>query len=189
MNIALFGGTFDPPHLGHALVADTLIARDVVDAVWFVPVHTHPWADRYSKKKLTKYTDRVHMLQLITHDKSQIIAHFKQVSFTYDTLEYFSAKHPEHQFSWVMGSEYLSRFDDFLKGHPLLSKYHFYIYPRSGYSLDESLKKTNMTFLHEFPQVVISSSAVRAAVHNGADIDALVESGVAQYIDQKNLYK
>lgn len=206
MKIALFGGAFDPPHIGHKIVADSLIANKIVDAVWFVPVFKHPWADRYGKHELAKYEDRVAMLELtinsisntgvdnrannavISGAKKQKVAHYKAVSFTYDTLEYFSKKHPEHEFSWVMGSEYLGRFDDFLKGHPKLLGFTFYVYPRSGFVLAESLQKKNMIFLSGMQEIAASSTEIKKRIAARTPLAGLVVDGVEQFIIENGLY-
>jgi len=60
MQIALFGGTFDPPHLGHYQVVKELLQRQVTDAVWFVPVKNHPFA-----KKMTAANHRLAMLEIL----------------------------------------------------------------------------------------------------------------------------
>jgi nicotinate-nucleotide adenylyltransferase len=193
MKIALFGGAFDPPHLGHKLVAESLVTEKIVNEVWFVSVFKHPWADRYGKNNLTSYEDRVAMLELISQNPKVKVAHFKEVSFTYDTLAYFSKKHPEHEFSWVMGSEYLSRFDDFLVDHPRLSDYSFYIYPRAGYEFNQTLKKSNMIFLTDMPEIEISSTDVRKLLFLEKSIEnkeasKLLNSDVREYISKNNLY-
>lgn len=190
MKIALFGGAFDPPHLGHRVVADSLIKNKIVDEVWFVPVYKHPWADRYNKHKFVSYEDRVVMLDLTVGDiKGAKIAHYKDISFTFNILEYFSKKHPDHDFSWVMGSEYLGRFDDFLKGHPQLIDYPFYIYPRAGFEFNEDLKKQNMTFLYDMPEIEASSTEVKKMVKNNNDFSNLVTDSVKDFIEENNLYK
>lgn len=189
MKIAIFGGAFDPPHIGHKLVADSLLLSEIVDEVWFVPVFKHPWAQRYGKQELTDYEDRVKMLELtIDGAKRQKVAHYKEVSFTYDTLQYFTEQVPEHEFSWVMGSEYLGRFDDFLKGHPKLLDYRFYIYPRAGYEFKENLKKINMKFLYDMPEVTASSTHIKQLIQNFQPINGLVLQEVADYIESKQLY-
>lgn len=207
MNIALFGGAFDPPHIGHKIVADSLIENKIVDEVWFVPVFQHPWADRYGKRQLAEYELRVEMLELTIQSlhaqgaqqknklvvlntaKKQKVAHYKDVSFTFNTLEYFSKLHPEHIFSWVMGSEYLDRFDDFLKGHPQLIDYPFFVYPRAGHPFNEALKKKNMTFLHDMTEVSASSTETKELVKTHKDFSALVVPEVHSFILKKNLYQ
>lgn len=198
MKIALFGGAFDPPHLGHRIVANSLIKNKIVDEVWFVPVFMHPWADKYGKHSLTDYEDRVLMLELTIQtnlneeekrfSEKQKVAHYKDISFTFNTLEYFSKNQPDDEFSWVMGSEYLDRFDDFLKGHPQLIDYLFYIYPRAGFNFDEKLKKQNMTFLYDMPKIKASSSEVKTLVKDGDKISKLVSESVDQFIKEHRLY-
>lgn len=204
MKIALFGGAFDPPHIGHKVVADSLILNNIVDEVWFVPVFKHPWADRYGKHHLAEYKNRVAMLELsITApnptrqiaaaeqravSQKQQVAHYKDVSFTFNTLEFFSEQFPEHEFSWVMGSEYLGRFDDFLKGHPQLVEYQFYIYPRAGYPLDEKLKKENMIFLRDMPEVTASSTEIKQHFRNGNILKKLMLEPVLEFAIHSKLY-
>lgn len=187
MKIVIFGGAFDPPHLGHKFVADSLISGDIVDEVWFVPVFKHPWADRYDKRKLVDYDLRVKMLESMIGGE-QKVAHFKDVSFTYDTLTYFQNKFPEHTFSWVMGSEYLGRFDDFLAGHPKLLDFHFYVYPRAGSSFEEKLLKKNMTFLEGMQEVEVSSTEIKKRIGEGKDIGNLISKSVERFIEENKLY-
>ncbi len=186
MKIGLFGGAFDPPHTGHKIVADSLIHNKVVDEVWFVPVFEHPWAKRYGKEIMTPYQERVHMLEFIVGEH-QSVEHFKDVSFTFPTLEYFKNKYPEHQFSWIMGSEYISRFEDFLSGHPGLKNYTFYVYPRKGFPLENVY--SFMVPLHQMKEIEISSTMVRNAVKSNEAIDNLVPEKIKKIIKEKNLYK
>jgi nicotinate-nucleotide adenylyltransferase len=193
--IAIFGGAFDPPHLGHKFVADSLINSNIVDEVWFAPVFKHPWADRYDKRKLVDYDLRVEMLEAMIGEEAdggvsakQKVAHFKDVSFTYDTLIYFQKKHPEYTFSWVMGSEYLGRFDDFLAGHPKLLDFHFYIYPRAGCDFDQNLLKENMTFLEDMEEIEVSSTEVKQRIKSGLSIESLVSEEVEEIIKENRLF-
>ncbi|NCN51135.1 MAG: nicotinate-nicotinamide nucleotide adenylyltransferase, partial [Candidatus Pacebacteria bacterium] len=168
--VALFGGAFDPPHKGHSQVA-TVVTQDFIDEVWFVPVFKHPWAAKYGKEVMAPYEDRKAMLELIL-GKNQKIAEYKEVGYTYPTLQYFEEKYPDTHFSWIMGSEYISRFDAFLEGHPQLANYTFYMYPRKGYPLDNLFP--NMVGLFGMTEVAVSSTLVRDTVLSGADLDAFV---------------
>jgi nicotinate-nucleotide adenylyltransferase len=183
MHIALFGGAFDPPHLGHSQVSVSLLKVGLVDEVWFVPVYEHPWASRLGKKMLS-YQDRLGMVRLVLQPGEKV-AEYHSVSFTYDTLEYFAQQHPNWQFSWVMGSEYLGKFDDFLTGHPRLLDYHFFIYPRDGFAFEPLYD--NMTALRDMEEIHISSSLVRQAVRDNQSIDGLVQPVIEQYIKEHNL--
>ncbi len=185
MKIALFGGAFDPPHLGHQRVAEEIIAQQLVDQVWYVPVYIHPWEARYGKLDMVPYEQRLEMVKLMLPSQTQL-QEFREVSFTYPTLVYFSQKYPEHDFSWLMGSEYLDRFDDFLAGHPRLIDFQFFIYPRTGHPL--APLQSNMTPLTEVEEVAISSSDVRERIQTGQSIFQLVHPAVAAYIQEHQLY-
>ena len=65
MKVALFGGVFDPPHLGHQRIAEEMIAHSIVDEVWYVPVYEHPWEDRLGKWQMADYEHRKKMVELI----------------------------------------------------------------------------------------------------------------------------
>lgn len=182
--VALFGGAFDPPHKGHSQVA-SVVTTDFIDEVWFVPVFKHPWAEKYGKEIMEPYQDRLAMLELILEEK-QKIAEYTEVSFTYPTLQYFENKYPDIHFSWIMGSEYIARFDAFLEGHPQLADYTFYMYPRKGYPLENLYP--NMIGLHGMKEVEVSSTLVREAVIANTPITDYVVPAVAEYIKEHGLY-
>ncbi|MFZ1721250.1 MAG: nicotinate-nicotinamide nucleotide adenylyltransferase [Microgenomates group bacterium] len=186
MHIALFGGSFDPPHIGHQLVANALIEHALVDEVWFVPVFKHPWAKSMNKVKLAPYATRLKMLKQII-GPSQKIAEFKKTSFTYDTFAYFENKHPDWAFTWVMGSEYIPKFNNFLKDHPQLITKPFYVYPREGHSFEGAY--SNMTTLKKFPTVKASSTQVRELISSEKSVSKLVNPQVEKIIKDENLYK
>ena len=185
MTIGLFGGAFNPPHIGHKQVADYLIAESIVDEVWFVPVYKHPWAARYGKFEMTDYEVRVAMLEQMC-GQSQRVAHFRDVSYTYDTLTYFSEKHPEHEFKWVMGSEYLPKWDDFLSTHPKLSDFEILVYPRAGAGFEDL--RANMTSLPNAPEVQASSTQIRESIKTARPYLHLLHPDVAAHIETSNVY-
>lgn len=185
MHIGLFGGTFDPPHRGHQQVSQALLEQQLVDEVWYVPVFQHPWAERL-QKKFAPYEHRVAMLELIL-EPNQKVAHFKHVSFTFDTLEFFSKQYPQHIFTWIMGSEYLPKFKDFLVGHPGLALHPFYIYPRAGAAKQPLY--SNMTLLDQVPEVAVSSTQVREHLQAGQPVEDLLDQKVIKYVENNRLYQ
>lgn len=187
MHIALFGGAFDPPHYGHKLVATTLIEKKVVDEVWFVPVFEHPWAKQLGKSFMSDYTHRFHMITLLCTSNKLKTNEFRGVSYTFDTLEFFSKKFPRYHFSWVMGSEYLPKFDAFLGMHPGLAKYRIYIYPRAGHAMTGL--RENMIGLHDVGEIDVSSTLVRCQVAANQAISHLVPGSIEAYLSKHNLYQ
>lgn len=186
MKVALFGGAFDPPHLGHQQVGREMIAQNVVDGVWYVPVFEHPWAERLNKWQMVAYEHRRAMVELILFPGAKLME-YQAVSFAYPTLEYFSAKYPAHEFSWVIGSEYLPSFADWKFADKVLSEFGVYVYPRSGFPLQPLV--AGMTALTGFPEMKISSTEFRQKYQAGEDVTKLVDAKVLEYIRKNKLYK
>jgi nicotinate-nucleotide adenylyltransferase len=187
MHIALFGGAFDPPHNGHQLVATTMIRKNIVDQVWFVPVFEHPWAKQLGKNFMSDYAHRLHMIKLLCIEDSIKTQEYRGVSYTFDTLEFFSKKYPQHTFSWVMGSEYLPKFDAFLSMHPGLASYRIYIYPRAGHPM-VGLRE-NMIGLAHVGEIDVSSTRARTLASDGHTISHLVPMAIEAYITKHALYQ
>jgi nicotinate-nucleotide adenylyltransferase len=177
MHIALFGGSFNPPHLGHLAVGRDLLTSKKVDEVWVIPSFKHPFG-----KELASFEDRMAMCHLLFDSlgaKVKMSEVEKKINntngWTITTLQYLIDQFPEHQFSWVMGSDLLqatSKWKDFDKIKKLASIISI---PRLGY---EKSKLPN-----------ISSTQVREAVASGKDISSLVSPEVMKYIDEKGLYR
>lgn len=190
MHIILFGGAFDPPHLGHQSIAEELLRQNIADEVWFVPVGVHDFA-----KKMSAPEHRVAMLKMILTDPQMKIEKHEleidRVGYTHETLDALSAKHPEHTFSWIIGSDNLGQFNTWKDGRgndyqAMLRDYRFYVYPRAGFSFEPLYD--NMVALEHFPQWTYSSTEVREAVKKGESIESFVDPQVADYIAKHQLY-
>ncbi len=187
MQVALFGGAFDPPHLGHQFITTTLLTQNLVDEVWYVPVKQHPFG-----KQMSADTARLDMLRLIVPESDPRIKietyelEKSGISYTLETFQYLSQKYPEHTFSWVIGSDNLPTFYKWLDIHQQLLDYPFFVYPRQGFAMVPLYP--NMTPLSGVKEVVLSSTQVRAAAKSGSSLTGLVDPAVAQYIEQHQLY-
>lgn len=187
MRIALFGGGFDPPHVGHQFIAQTLLDRDIAEEVWYVPVKHHHFG-----KQVSPDEHRLAMLELILPpgDSRQKIETYELsqtgINYTFDTLEHLSRQYPQHQFSFVIGSDNLSGFHRWLSVHPMLLKYPFYVYPRKGFPMEPWYK--GMIALQKVKEVQVSSSQIRELVQAGKPITDLVDPQVEAYIKEHHLY-
>src|SRR3990167_5347941 len=109
MNIAVLGGSFDPPHIGHYLVIRQLLdIRTDIDKVLLVPAYQHQW-----KPSFTTVADRLIMVKSLLQEKTEIseieIAR-KGVSYTIDTVK--AIKHQtKGNIYWIVGSDILGEFD------------------------------------------------------------------------------
>ncbi|HEY1694771.1 MAG TPA: nicotinate-nicotinamide nucleotide adenylyltransferase [Polyangiaceae bacterium] len=181
MNVAVFGGSFNPPHVAHAMACRIVAARDDVDRVLVVPAFRHPFA-----KELAPYADRVAMCRIATNgvadvEVSTLEADLGGESRTLRTLEWLVANHPGWNLRLVIGADILAEthkwfgFDAIVRLAPPL------VLARAGVDTPGA-----------GPQVLpdVSSTLVRDAVARG-DWDGLrplLPPGVLAYIRENGLY-
>lgn len=103
--IALFGGSFDPPHLGHLLAAAFVLATEPVGELWFVPVFRHP----FGKPLVGSYEHRLALCEKIAAQLTGArVSRAEEESGetrTVDLLEWLRRKHPDARFALVLGSD------------------------------------------------------------------------------------
>ncbi len=181
MNVAVFGGSFNPPHVAHVLVPPLVQATHDVDRVLVVPTFRHPFA-----KDLAPYEDRVRMCELAMGgagdvEVSRVEEELGGESRTLRTLEHLAAQHPDWHMRLVVGSDILAEaprwfgFDAIQKLAPLI------VLHRAGIDAPAAGKVL-------LPDV--SSTQVRGAIARGAwgEILELVPSKVIAHIRAKRLY-
>jgi nicotinate-nucleotide adenylyltransferase len=181
----LFGGSFDPPHRGHAQVADAVLREGLADEVWFVPCGAHPFGRELSAPK-----HRVAMVELILRPNVSVCtfeADKAMPSYSIETLEHLSRLHPQRAFAWLMGSDLLPSFDEWHQFDKLLARWPVYVYPRRGHPFDPLY--AGMTALRSLPEIDVSSTAVRRRLAEGTSITDLVEPEVETYITTHGLYR
>lgn len=113
MQIAVYGGSFNPPHIVHAMVASWLIWSRIVDEVWLVPVYHHAF-EGMQEKKLVDFQQRMlwcSQMSVISEKirVCDIESHLPTPSYSIDTLQALQRQHPEHQFRLVVGSDVVSQ--------------------------------------------------------------------------------
>jgi nicotinate-nucleotide adenylyltransferase len=179
--IAVFGGSFNPPHVAHVLAVSFVLATADVDRVLVVPTFQHPFA-----KALASYEDRVHMCTLAMGwlprvEISRVEEELGGDSLTLRTLEHLHAKLPDARLRLVMGADLMLesskwfRFDDVCKLAPPLV-----------------LGRASVTGV-DAPRALlpnVSSTEVRALFARGAwsELEPLVPREVLAYAKAKGLY-
>ena len=115
MEIALFGGSFDPPHVGHLLAAAYVLATEPVDELWFVPVAGHP----LGKPLQAPFEHRAELCELAIADLglrrarvSRVEAELGGEGRTVDLLEHLHRAHPQHRWALVLGYQAAKSRDD-----------------------------------------------------------------------------
>lgn len=191
MNICLFGSAFDPIHLGHQTIAVQMLEKKLCDEVWFVPVNQHPFG-----KKVEANGRRVEMIEAVIRNQ---VSEFREKmkistyelekegkSYSFETLEFLSSRHPDIQFSWLMGSDNLEHFHLWKDYKLILKKYGVYVYPRKGF--DFSPFYEGMIKVEDVPEIEISSTMIREKLQKEESISGLVHPEVERYIAFNKLY-
>jgi len=185
MRVALFGGSFNPPHVAHQLVALYVLETAPVDALWFVPAYEHAFG-----KPLAAFEDRLAMCELAAAalgPRAQVSDVERAIggrSLTLQTVRRLRELHPSHAFSLVIGSDVLRDVPNWYGGDELARAVPFIVVGRPA---DESAQDGAASPAVTMPDV--SSTAVRAALAAGKPADGLVSRAVLDYIRRKGLYQ
>ncbi len=190
MKIALFGGTFNPPHAGHVHVVNQLSER--FDEVWIV-VAADP---NKTEKPYVPPEHRLKMAELAfgSIPKVKIVdIELKRagVSYTIDTLRQLQADFPNREFWWVVGSDLVADFPRWKESDALSKSVPFLVVSRPGFPLDSAqLKRFQRVDLLADGGVDASSTQLRSLLNLGKKADAKkqVPDAVFDYVIQNRLY-
>ena len=192
MKIGIFGGSFDPIHIGHAIIAQHIISSGAVDRLWFMVSPVNPL--KVDKERQVADTDRLRMVEMVSRpmegvETSAFEFTMSRPSYTIDTLNALQEKFPDDEFYLVIGADNWTMFGKWRNSTEILEKYHLLIYPRLGYEvvIPEELKA--QVALVDAPVIELSSTEIRERLAEGKSVRYYVPDEVAQYIDRKNLYK
>lgn len=193
MKIAVLGGSFNPPHFGHLLVAEQLLGFMGVENVWLMPCFKHPFGKHILSAKhrltMTKFLEN-HQIKV-----SNFEVKLNKTSYTVETLKFLSAAFPEDEFFWVIGSEQLNELNKWKNWRQLIKKYRLIIFPReiSSKKIENRLLINNKNLIPFYSEntVVsnISSTFVRDKIKKGQSLKHLVPEKVEKYINKNKLYK
>lgn len=188
--IGLFGGTFDPVHLGHLIVAEWLAEVLEIETTYFIPAKIHPLNKR---ENITTTDHRLTMLQLALEDfpefkVSDIEIKRQGVSFTVDTITYFKSKFPDKQLYFFMGMDNLESLDHWKDPLEILKMCYIAVYNR-GIETKPNDWLDHPKIIHvDSPLIEISSSHIRHRIKKEMAFKSLVPHRVFEYINQKKLY-
>ncbi len=185
MKIGLFGGVFNPPHIGHILVAQQVLDFTDLDEVWFLPSYgQHP-----PKPGVAPVVDRLAMTKMLRLPKTRISTLEIDHKLNGNTITLLPYLPKEHQFTFIMGADWLPSFHLWGQWQELVKRLPFLVFPRNGY-VNEPLYENMRLLAHPFLMTSnISATKVRERIRNGLPIEQFVPKGVAAYIKEHGLYK
>ncbi len=203
MKIGLYFGTFNPIHVGHMIIANYMTEHVDLEQVWIVVSPQNPL-----KKKKTLLPDyhRLALVRAAIEDDpkltvSDIEFHLPIPSYTSTTLAYLKEKHPEHEFSLIMGEDNLRTFHKWYNHELILENHQLYVYPRvltvqelaareeGTVEQNAFANHKNVVFCEDAPIMKISSSFIRKAISEGKDVRYMLTEPVHKYVEEMHFYK
>ncbi|MBC7185565.1 MAG: nicotinate-nucleotide adenylyltransferase [Calditrichaeota bacterium] len=194
MRLGLFGGTFDPIHLAHLILADWVREEEKLDRVLFVPADTPP---HKVHRSLSPAWQRLAMVRLATagcpyFEVSDLEMRRGGISYTVDTVlavrEIYGLG--SDQLFLIIGSDSLHEMDTWREPERIFAECQVVVVPRPGYDPAEAPPRfAAKARLSRAPLVEISSSQIRERVCAGKSIRYLVPSSVERFIKEQGLYR
>lgn len=185
MKILVFGGTYDPIHIGHLLSAESLCEILEPDLVLFVPSSVSP----HKNSVQTSFEIRFRMLELALESfpkfqPSNIEQTLGGISYTYRTLEKLHEDYPKAKLFWAIGEDNAKSFDKWKNPDKILELAEVIVMSRSNSSKSQN---ENLKF-YKTRLVDVSSTEIRERISKGKSIRFLVPEKVEKFIQQKGLY-
>ena len=193
--IAVFGGSFDPPHIGHMYNIQTVLNSGLVDGVWVVPADD----GRYDKSPKASATHRKKMVALALSDffpgDNRVSLNSIQLdqeltgAYTIDLLDELEKRCPNNQFWFVIGTENIAQLPKWRSAERLMGEKKFLAVSRPGEDkVDQVPEYVTLVGNENNQSANISSTTVRQLIKEGRKLDGIVCSKVRDYILSQELY-
>ena len=189
-HIGILGGSFNPVHIGHMILADYIAQFTDVDEVWLMlsplnPLKEHP-------EELISDRHRFAMLGIAAQGSPYIKPCDTELtlpkpSYTANSLDHLSRQYPPCRFSIIIGSDNWHIFDRWYRHDHILRHYSPIIYPRPGYPIDADTLPAGVTLV-QAPVMEISSTFIRKSIAAGHCMNYFLPQGVNEYIVKHRLY-
>src|ERR1041384_4311105 len=187
--IGIFGGSFDPVHIGHLLVAQAACEELALERLFFVPAAQSPFKPASEPAPAAL---RLRMLRLALAAKpnceiDEQELHRGGVSFSIDTVRDYARRFPGAELFYLIGADHVPTLPKWREAEDLARLVQFVVISRPGQTPAELPPPFRLKLLGGFP-LKLSSSQIRDRVKEGRTIDHLVPSAVAEVISQAGLY-
>lgn len=189
MSIALYFGSFNPIHIGHLIIAQSVLLQPEIEKVWFVVSPQNPFK---KSEGLLAESKRYYLAQIATEDNpdffvSNIEFSMPKPSYTSDTLAYLKEKYPEKEFSLLMGGDNMANIHKWKNYESILNHHKIYVYKRSDIQKEEYATHENVHYLN-VPLMDISSTLIRERIKAKQSIQYLVLDKVRDEIEKGRYY-
>lgn len=193
MKIGILGGTFDPIHNGHLLIAEQAKQRVELDQVWFVPASVPP---HKTDQKITSASHRLKMVELAIQDHpffylSAIELNRQGLSFTIDTITELVTTYPQHTFFFIAGADTVKDLPNWHKIKEILKQIRIIGVHRPSVQLPSipSWIQEKLIWIEEEVGINVSSSYIRKNIHNWYLMQYILPVQTYHYIKENRLYE
>ena len=201
--VGLYFGSFNPIHLGHLVIANHMVNRADLDEVWMIVTPTSPFK---LDDEMIPEEQRLQMVRLAVAENSSIYAsdvefHLPRPNYTANTLRILREKHPEIEFSVIIGEDNFENLHRWENHEEIISNHRILVYPRRVSSPNiptehapnkggkTEVGKDQVIVFTQAPMIAISSSYIREAILDKQDIQYLLPDPVISYIGNNHLYE
>jgi nicotinate-nucleotide adenylyltransferase len=192
--IGIFGGSFDPPHRGHRVLADTALASLTLDELRWIPAGA-PW--QKSARVLAPAADRAAMVALAIAGEPRFLLDERELhragpSYTIDTVRELQTEQPAATLYLLIGQDQYARLHTWHRCRELLARVRLAVAARAGETPQpppELAPHPHHVDLLPMPRVDVTATEIRRLAASGGDLGTLVAPSVARYIDQHRLYQ
>lgn len=185
MRIGFFGGSYNPVHNGHLMLARAIVESGAVDEVWLSLSPLNPFKEARADE-LVADADRLAMLRLAAEGcqglkVTDVELSLPRPSYTVDTLAELQRLHPDDSFRIIIGSDNLAGLPRWKESAKLVSLYPPIVYPRPGYPAPGDV-------MQGLPVSDISSTEIRRRIAAGEPVNNMLPPAVSDYIRAHHLY-
>lgn len=187
IRVGIIGGTFNPPHIGHLVIADQVCQQLGLDKVYFMPDANPPHID---KKEAIAAEHRVAMVEKAIEDNPLFGLENCEIqrggiSYTFDTMLELTKAHPEIDYYFIIGGDMVDYLPKWYRIDELIQMVQFVAVKRPNYA-DSSPYPLIWV---DVPAMEISSTGLRKKIKNGCSVQYLIPDKTLAYIKEKELYQ
>ena len=175
--IGLYGGSFNPVHVGHIALARQILEKYALDEIWFVVSPHNPLKD---ESCLATDEERFAIVVKALCGEPAMHAsdyefHLPRPSYMWNTLSHLTHDHPDYEFSLIIGADNWQCFPRWYNYREIIASYHIIIYPRKGYEVGELPETVTLADTQLWD---VSSTQIRGLASAGLSIKGLVSDAI-----------
>lgn len=190
MKIGIMGGSYNPIHIGHAIIANYIIQNTCLDKLWLMVSPENPFK---SGQKMASDMDRIRMTEMVASRLDNVVTSafefsLPRPSYTIDTLNALQSKFPDDEFYLIIGADNWAAFERWRNHQEIIENFHLFVYPRRGYDVVIPQDVANKVELVDAPFIEVSSTKIREQLGEYKNMCFYLPEDVYEYIVKKHLY-